>query len=226
MLERAEVGAVWASRYDRLHLHTVRWLSGLPGYGIPRRFGKWPARDRVAEYLALYAAFHQLDVRTGVEVERVEREGDGWVVRTSTGPLSTDRVVIATGLSNVPFMPDWPGAAGGRDRPLRGLPQRLAVPRPPRSRRRHRQLGCRDRGRPGRGRRERGAAVGADASGHRPARHARRPEPAVRDRELASADGRRRPDRGRDPPGCDPRSRVARPARSRHVPTRRSSSGG
>ena len=110
MLERDEVGSVWASRYDRLHLHTVRWLSGLPGYAIPRRFGKWPARDRVAEYLALYAAFHELDVRIGVEVERVDREGDGWVVRTPNGPLSADRVVIATGLSNVPFTPDWPGA--------------------------------------------------------------------------------------------------------------------
>ena len=86
MLERAEVGAVWASRYDRLHLHTVRWLSGLPGYAIPRRFGKWPARDRVAEYLALYAAFHELDVRIGVEVERVDREGDGWVVTTPERP--------------------------------------------------------------------------------------------------------------------------------------------
>jgi putative flavoprotein involved in K+ transport len=112
VLERANVGAVWASRYDRLHLHTVRWLSGLPGYAIPKQFGKWPARDGIAEYLGLYATFHHLDIRTGVEVEHVEREADGWVVRTSNGALSTDRVVIATGLSNVPFMPDWPGAAG------------------------------------------------------------------------------------------------------------------
>ena len=110
VLDRAEIGAVWANRYDRLHLHTVRWLSGLPGYAIPRRFGKWPARDGVAEYLRRYAAFHKLDVRTGVDVERVDREGDGWVVMTSGGPLGTDRVVIATGLSNAPFAPAWPGA--------------------------------------------------------------------------------------------------------------------
>ncbi len=112
VLERAEVGAVWAQRYDRLHLHTVRWLSGLPGYRIPRRFGKWPPRDRVAEYLALYADFHHLDVRTGVEVARIDREGDGWIVHATGGPMSADRVVIATGLSNVPSTPDWPGADG------------------------------------------------------------------------------------------------------------------
>lgn len=111
VLERGEVGAVWANRYDRLHLHTVRWLSGLPGYRIPRRFGKWPARERVAEYLRLYATFHELDVRPGVEVQRIDRGADGWVVDTAGGPLSADRVVIATGLSSVPSIPDWPGAA-------------------------------------------------------------------------------------------------------------------
>jgi putative flavoprotein involved in K+ transport len=112
VLDRSEIGAVWASRYDRLHLHTVRWLSGLPGYAIPRRFGKWPARDRVAEYLSLYAAFHGLEVRTGVGVERIDQDENGWVVATSDGPLSADRVVIATGLSNVASTPDWPGSAG------------------------------------------------------------------------------------------------------------------
>ena len=110
VLERDEIGALWASRYDRLHLHTVRWLSGLPGYKFPKEFGKWPARDRVAEYLALYAAFHNLDVRARVDVERVDREDDGWMVRTSIGPFAAERVVIATGSSNVPFIPDWPGA--------------------------------------------------------------------------------------------------------------------
>ena len=49
VLERDEVGAAWETRYDRLHLHTVRWLSSLPGYPIPRSFGKWPSRDRVIE---------------------------------------------------------------------------------------------------------------------------------------------------------------------------------
>src|SRR6266480_416017 len=113
VLERGEVGAAWATRYDRLHLHTVRWLSCLPGYRIPRAFGKWPARERVAEYLERYAAYHSLDVRTAVEVERVEQEADGWVVRTSSGPVAAERVVVATGRSNVPFVPDWPGAFAG-----------------------------------------------------------------------------------------------------------------
>jgi putative flavoprotein involved in K+ transport len=112
VLERGEVGAAWTTRYDRLHLHTVRWLSCLPGYRIPRAFGKWPSRDRVIEYLQRYAERHALDVRTGVEVERLDRGSAGWIVTTVDDQLEVERVVIATGHSNLPFLPDWPGAAG------------------------------------------------------------------------------------------------------------------
>jgi putative flavoprotein involved in K+ transport len=113
VLERGQLGDVWAGRYDRLHLHTVRWLSCLPGDRMPRAFGKWPAKDRVAEYLQHYAAHHHLEVLTGVEAKQVEREHEGWIVRTSAGPLPAERVVVATGQSNVPWIPDWPGAFAG-----------------------------------------------------------------------------------------------------------------
>src|SRR5262249_9521812 len=62
VLERGEVGAAWATRYDRLRLHTVRWLSSLPGYRMPRTLGKWPSRDSVIDYLRRYA------VRSGIDV--------------------------------------------------------------------------------------------------------------------------------------------------------------
>jgi putative flavoprotein involved in K+ transport len=110
VLERGEVGAAWTTRYDRLHLHTVRWLSCLPGFRIPRSFGKWPSRDRVLEYLQRYAEHHALDVRTNVEVTRVD---PGWTLATSEGPLEAKRVVVATGHNNVPFVPDWPGSFAG-----------------------------------------------------------------------------------------------------------------
>ena len=113
VLERGDVGAAWATRYDCLHLHTVRWLSGLPRFGIPRSYGKWPSRDRVVDYLRAYASRHAIAVRTGVTVERVERAGDGWLVATGGGTLAADRVVIATGYSNVPHLPAWPGSFAG-----------------------------------------------------------------------------------------------------------------
>src|SRR5579884_2385135 len=72
-----EPGAVWRTRYDRLRLHTPRLLSGLPGMRIPRRYGRWVARDDLLEYLRDYAAEHDLDIRTGCRVERLERS-DPW----------------------------------------------------------------------------------------------------------------------------------------------------
>jgi putative flavoprotein involved in K+ transport len=110
VLERDVVGAAWTRRYDRLQLHTVRWLSSLPGYRMPRSFGKWPSHERVLEYLQRYGDRHALEVRTGVEAERLDRAGSGWAATTSAGEVEAERVVVATGYSNVPYLPDWPGA--------------------------------------------------------------------------------------------------------------------
>ena len=106
-----EPGAVWRTRYDRLRLHTPRLLSGLPGLRIPRRYGRWVARDDLLEYLRLYVEHHRLDVRTNVRVERIDAEANDWRLETSAGPVSAETVVVATGYNGAPFVPDWPGKA-------------------------------------------------------------------------------------------------------------------
>ncbi len=110
VLERAEaVGASWRGHYDRLHLHTVRWLSGLPGLPIPRREGPWVSRDGFVAYLEAYAVHHRLDVRTGTEVRGLARDGQGWRVETARGVLAAPAVVVATGQNRLPLLPRWPG---------------------------------------------------------------------------------------------------------------------
>lgn len=104
-----EPGAAWRGRYDRLHLHTPRLLSGLPGRRIPRRLGRWVARDGLLEYFREYADGEGLDVRTGTRVERIEREGDAWRLDTAGGPIRARDVIVATGYNGRPFVPDWPG---------------------------------------------------------------------------------------------------------------------
>jgi cation diffusion facilitator CzcD-associated flavoprotein CzcO len=81
------VGAAWAARYDSLHLHTVRWLSGLPGLPIPRRYGRWVARDDLVSYLAAYARKRSAEPQLGTTVTRIDRSdaADGWLVRTDHG---------------------------------------------------------------------------------------------------------------------------------------------
>ncbi len=112
VLERSDIGSSWRGHYDRLHLHTVRWLSHLPGYKLPRRYGNWVARDDVVEYLEDYVRVHNIDVRSGVEVKTLTRDGDDWLVSTSAGDFSAPRVVIATGYNKHQHLPDWPGIAG------------------------------------------------------------------------------------------------------------------
>lgn len=111
VLERSGVGAMWRSRYERLHLHTHRLFSMLPGLRVSARRGPWIARDDMADYLERYAAHHGLEVRTGVSAERIERDGEGWRVETSEGPHVADQVVIATGYNNEAKLPGW--ADGG-----------------------------------------------------------------------------------------------------------------
>ncbi|MEV2250995.1 NAD(P)/FAD-dependent oxidoreductase [Streptomyces sp. NPDC050147] len=113
VLERSDrVGASWRGHYDRLHLHTTRRLSALPGLAIPRSFGRWVSRDNVVRYLEKYADFHQLEIVTGVEVSRLERaaDGTGWLLHATGGrELTGSAVVIATGYNHTPHIPDWPG---------------------------------------------------------------------------------------------------------------------
>jgi putative flavoprotein involved in K+ transport len=114
VLERAGVvGASWRRHYDRLRLHTVRWLSDLPGQAFPRSDGRWVSRDGVVRYLEVYAARQRLRVRLRTQVERVvpadDGAGGGWLVRTSDGVLRASSVVVATGFNHHPVLPDWPG---------------------------------------------------------------------------------------------------------------------
>jgi putative flavoprotein involved in K+ transport len=105
----AEPGAAWRTRYDRLRLHTPRLLSGLPGRRIPRRYGRWVARDDLVAYLREYADANGIDVRTGVRVNRID---PAWDLDTSAGALHAESVVVATGYNGAPIVPDWPGRDG------------------------------------------------------------------------------------------------------------------
>ncbi|MCX4762962.1 NAD(P)/FAD-dependent oxidoreductase [Streptomyces sp. NBC_01275] len=113
VVEKAdEVGASWRRHYDRLHLHTTRRLSALPGLPMPRRFGRWAARADVVRYLEKYAEVHELEIVTGVEVSRIDRtpDGTGWLLHASGGrELTGSAVVVATGYNHTPLLPDWPG---------------------------------------------------------------------------------------------------------------------
>ena len=114
VVDRADrVGESWRHHYDRLHLHTPRGWSHLPGHRIPRRFGRWVARDDVVRYLEEYSAHHRLRLLLGTAVTRIDSTGDAtarWVVRLADGAeLRAHDVVVATGYNHTPVEPSWPG---------------------------------------------------------------------------------------------------------------------
>ena len=107
----AQVGSAWRAHYDRLHLHTERALSGLPGLPIPRKYGKWVPRAGVVEYLEEYARHHQIALRLSTPVQRIEREDGAWKLVTPSGSLLARAAVVAAGFNHSPHLPEWPGSA-------------------------------------------------------------------------------------------------------------------
>jgi cation diffusion facilitator CzcD-associated flavoprotein CzcO len=208
VFERGGIGAAWTTRYDRLHLHTVRWLSCLPGCRMPRALGKWPSRDAVIEYLRRYAERTGVAVRTGTEVQRIDRDTAVWNLVTSGGDVQAERVVVATGHSNVPFVPDWPGTFDGEivhsasyRNPAPYIGRRVLV------------VGAGNSG----------AEIAADVADggadvprrahtpeHRPARHARFPESAARHCDGSPAGGGSRSHCEHDAAYLDPGSHAVR----------------
>ncbi len=103
------VAAAWRRHYDRLHLHTPKAFSALPGLQMPKAWPRYPSRDQVVEYLELYRQRFSLEPHFGERVQRVERIGGSWETTTDKGIWHSDHVIVATGRTRVPVRPAWPG---------------------------------------------------------------------------------------------------------------------
>jgi cation diffusion facilitator CzcD-associated flavoprotein CzcO len=110
ILEKAEaVGAVWRRHYDRLHLHTPRIHSALPGLAIPSAYGRYPSRAQFVDYLESYAGKFNLKPTFNAAVSAVRRDGEAWRVEAGENSARSSIVVVATGWADFPNTPRWPG---------------------------------------------------------------------------------------------------------------------
>ena len=197
VLERAEaIAARWRSRYAGLRLNTFRAYSHLPGSPLPREAGRYASLETFVAYLEDYARSRSLDVRPGVEAQRVERDrAGGWRVISSGGELSCRNVVGGRGLG-------WRAQS-----PRMGQQRGLREPTAPhlaaqRSSRVHRGACPGRRGRQQRNRSRRAARPGRGASHRLDAHPAERLSERLA-RAPAGADGVAR----RAPPGAVRRPR-------------------
>jgi cation diffusion facilitator CzcD-associated flavoprotein CzcO len=107
--QAAQVGSVWRTHYDRLHLHTDKSNSKLPYWPIPKHFPKYLSRDQVVVYLEGYANHFQLQPRWRQRVLSAIKQTEGWQVQTDDHVYHSENLVVATGYTRRPFLPTWPG---------------------------------------------------------------------------------------------------------------------
>src|ERR1700712_860832 len=89
VLEKANgVGAVWRRHYDRLHLHTDRGHSGLPGMPMPSDYPDYPSREQMGASLESYAARFDIRPVFKSEVSRIHRDRARWHADTAQGPIT------------------------------------------------------------------------------------------------------------------------------------------
>ena len=110
ILEKSHsVGSVWRRHYDRLHLHTDRARSGLPGLAMPKAYGRYPSRAQVVEYFEAYAAKFALKPVFSAAVRAIRREGSLWRADAGAETRAAPVVIVATGWADFPHSPSWPG---------------------------------------------------------------------------------------------------------------------
>ena len=114
IIEKSDrVGDAWHRHYDRLHLHTVKHLSQLPGLDFPEQYPRYVPRKELADYYTRYAHVFSIEPIFGEEAKEILPANGSWLTRTQQGlEIASDHVVVATGLNRVPQKPNYEGEAG------------------------------------------------------------------------------------------------------------------
>jgi putative flavoprotein involved in K+ transport len=101
------VGDAWRNRWDSLRLFTPNRLNRLPGMPFPGYHWGFPSKNEMADYLESYARKFDLEVETGVRVERLTREGGRFVATSDNRRFEADNVVVAMSSWQRPRIPEY-----------------------------------------------------------------------------------------------------------------------
>ena len=108
-------GDQWRSRYKSLCLHDPVWYDHMPYLKFPDNWPVFSPKDKIADWLESYTKIMELNYWTDTEATsaaydaqaghwavQVERDGESLVLRPA-------QLVLATGMSGRPHLPDFPG---------------------------------------------------------------------------------------------------------------------
>jgi putative flavoprotein involved in K+ transport len=101
------VGDAWRKRWDSLRLFTPNRFNGLDGMPFPGSRWGFPTKDEYADYLESYAERFELPVRTNVEVDRLTRNGEGFLATAGDRRFEAENVVVAMSSWQRPWVPDF-----------------------------------------------------------------------------------------------------------------------
>ena len=99
------IGDVWRNRWDSFRLFTPNRLNRLPGMRLPGYRWGFASKDEWADHLESYARKFDLQVETGVKVEKLTREGDRFIAISGDRRFEADNVVVAMSSWQRPRVP-------------------------------------------------------------------------------------------------------------------------
>jgi putative flavoprotein involved in K+ transport len=101
------LGDNWRARWDSLRLYSPASRDALPGMRFPARSTSYPTKDEMGDYLEAYAARFKLPVRSGTAVDALAQENGRYVATVGDVRFEADNVVLATGVFQKPYTPDF-----------------------------------------------------------------------------------------------------------------------
>ncbi len=112
----ARPGDSWRKRYKSLCLHDPVWYDHLPYIKFPDNWPVFSPKDKIGDWLEMYTRVMELNYWGSTEAKsaRYDDEAEEWIVVVERDgaelTLRPRQLVMATGMSGIPRVPDFPGA--------------------------------------------------------------------------------------------------------------------
>ncbi|KDQ16814.1 hypothetical protein BOTBODRAFT_30708 [Botryobasidium botryosum FD-172 SS1] len=112
------IGDNWRNRYDFLTLHDPVWFDHLPYMPFPETWPVFPSKDKLADWLELYATAMELNVWTSSNVQgqpKYDETKKTWTVTIArsdgtTRTLHPTHLIIATSMPGEAYVPEFKGS--------------------------------------------------------------------------------------------------------------------
>jgi putative flavoprotein involved in K+ transport len=110
-------GDAWRKRYKSLCLHDPVWYDHLPYLPFPDHWPVFSPKDKIGDWLEMYVKVMELNYwsRTEATSAHYDKDRAEWTVEVKRDgealTLRPKQLILATGMSGLPNLPDFPGMA-------------------------------------------------------------------------------------------------------------------